>query len=231
MSIPPYGHDEHWDVEDAQDHKRAFDGDAGPNTGGMGAYSPAPVMTDDVMLRTVNEIIAPTIHGMKTRGTPFQGVLFLGLMVTADGPKLIEYNVRFGDPECQALMMRLQSDVLDLLEASARGDMRGAIPRWREDAALTVVMATKGYPGSYGKGSEISGARAQNSSTVQVFEAGTVERDGRLFAAGGRVLNVSALGSSVEEAKRRAYEAVDRISWPDGFCRRDIGWRAIKRPS
>ena len=216
-------------LETAQDHKRAFDGDKGPNTGGMGAYSPAPVMTDEVMLRTVDEIIAPTVAGMKARGTPFQGVLFLGLMVTAEGPKLIEYNVRFGDPECQVLMMRLKSDLLDLLEASAKGDMRGTIPRWRDEAALTVVMAAKGYPGAYPKGSEIVGARAQNDTKVQVFEAGTTERDGRLFAAGGRVLNVTALGSTVEEAQSRAYSAVDRIAWPDGFCRRDIGWRAMGR--
>jgi phosphoribosylamine---glycine ligase len=187
------------------------------------------VMTDEIMRRTVDEIIAPTVAGMKARGTPFQGVLFLGLMVTIEGPKLIEYNVRFGDPECQVLMMRLRSDILDLLEASARGDVRGAVPQWRDEAALTVVMATKGYPGPYEKGSEIVGARDQNDTNVQVFEAGTTQRDGRLFAAGGRVLNVTALGSTVEEAQSRAYSAVDRIAWPDGFCRRDIGWRAVGR--
>jgi phosphoribosylamine--glycine ligase len=216
-------------LETAQDHKRAFDGDKGPNTGGMGAYSPAPVISDEIMRRTVDEIIAPTIAGMRALGTPFQGVLFLGVMVTAGGPKLIEYNVRFGDPECQVLMMRLKSDLLDLLEASARGDMRGTVPLWREEAALTVVMATKGYPGAYSKGSEIVGAREQNGTNVQVFEAGTTERNGRLFAAGGRVLNVTALGSSVEEAQSRAYSAVEKIAWPEGFCRRDIGWRAVGR--
>jgi phosphoribosylamine--glycine ligase len=216
-------------LETAQDHKRAFTGDEGPNTGGMGAYSPAPVMTEDVLRRTVDEIIGPTVAGMKARGTPFQGVLYLGLMVTAEGPKLIEYNVRFGDPETQPMMMRLKSDLLDLLEASARGDLRGVVPEWRDEAALTVVMATRGYPGPYSKGSEIIGARDQNDATVQVFEAGTTERDGRLFAAGGRVLNVTALGKTVKEAQSRAYSAVDRIAWPDGFCRRDIGWRAIAR--
>jgi phosphoribosylamine--glycine ligase len=216
-------------LETAQDHKRAFDGDIGPNTGGMGAYSPAPVMTPEMMRRTVDEIIAPTIAGMKARGTPFQGVLYLGVMVTAEGPKLIEYNVRFGDPECQVLMMRMTSDLLDLLEASAKGDIRGVMPTWRDEVALTVVMAAKGYPGPYPTGSEIVGARSQNDTKVQVFEAGTTEREGRLFASGGRVLNVTALGKTVKEAQSRAYSAVDAIVWPDGVCRRDIGWRAIGR--
>ena len=217
-------------LETAQDHKRAFDGDKGPNTGGMGAYSPAPVMTAEVMRRTVDEIIAPTVAGMKARGTPFQGVLYLGLMVTAEGPKLIEYNVRFGDPECQVLMMRLKSDLLDLLEASARGDLRGVVPAWRDEAALTVVMATKGYPGAYGKGSEIVGARAQNDTKVQVFEAGTTERE-RTFVRGRRA---RAQCDGARRDRGRGPEPClfsrrSRSIWPEGFCRRDIGWRAIAR--
>jgi len=213
----------------AQDHKRAFDGDQGPNTGGMGAYSPAPVMTREMLARTRKEIIAPTIAGMAEIGHPFTGVLYAGIMVTDEGPKLIEYNVRFGDPECQVLMMRLDSDLIDLLEASARGDLTGVEPRWRDDVALTVVMAANGYPGAYEKGSEIVGAEAQNDDLTQVFHAGTARSGERLVAAGGRVLNVTALGRDVAEARARAYRAVDAIDWPGGFCRRDIGWRAIDR--
>jgi phosphoribosylamine--glycine ligase len=213
----------------AQDHKRVWDGDRGPNTGGMGAYSPAPVMTDEMMERTRREIIEPTIRRMAERGTPFSGVLYAGLMITGEGPKLIEYNVRFGDPECQVLMMRLKSDVLDLLEATARGDLSGMSPEWRDEAALTVVVATRGYPVSAVKGSVIRGAENQDSDTITIFHAGTDRNGPHLVANGGRVLNVTALGRTVGEAQVRAYAAVDRIDWPEGFCRRDIGWRAVER--
>lgn len=213
----------------AQDHKRVWDGDRGPNTGGMGAYSPAPVMTDEMMARARTEIIEPTVKRMAERGTPFTGVLYAGLMVTADGPKLIEYNVRFGDPECQVLMMRLKTDIVDLLEATAKGDLRGITPEWTDDAALTVVLAVKGYPVSAVRGSVIRGAEGQDSDTLRVFQAGTARNGQHLVANGGRVLNVTALGHTVAEAQNRAYAAVDRIDWPEGFCRRDIGWRAIER--
>jgi phosphoribosylamine--glycine ligase len=213
----------------AQDHKQAFDGDKGPNTGGMGAYSPAPVMTPEMLERTRREIIEPTVRGMAARGTPFAGVLFAGLMITKDGPKLIEYNARFGDPECQVLMLRLQSDVLDLLLGAAKGDLSGVVPEWRDDVALTVVLATEGYPGSYGKGSEIRGAEALDSDALQVFHAGTKRDGGKLLANGGRVLNITALGTSVAEAQARAYAAIAQIDWPEGFCRHDIGWRAVAR--
>lgn len=213
----------------AQDHKRVWDGDRGPNTGGMGAYSPAPVMTDAMMARTRTEIIEPTVRRMAARGTPFTGVLYAGLMITDAGPKLIEYNVRFGDPECQVLMLRLKSDIVDLLEATARGTLDTVMPEWRDEVALTVVLATKGYPVSAPKGSEIRGAEGLDGADLQVFHAGTARVDGRLVANGGRVLNVTALGSTVAEAQKRAYAAVDRIDWPEGFCRRDIGWRAIAR--
>jgi phosphoribosylamine--glycine ligase len=213
----------------AQDHKRAFDGDKGPNTGGMGAYSPAPVMTPEMLERTRREIIEPTVRGMAARGMPFSGVLFAGLMITATGPQLIEYNVRFGDPECQVLMLRLKSDLLGLLEATARGELAGVTAEWRDEVALTVVLATTGYPGSYGKGSEIRGADGRDSDDLVIFHAGT-KRDGdRLLANGGRVLNVTARGATVAEARDRAYAAVDRIDWPEGFCRRDIGWLALAR--
>lgn len=213
----------------AQDHKRVWDGDRGPNTGGMGAYSPAPVMTAEMTERALREIIEPSIRRMAERGTPFTGVLFAGLMITAEGPKLIEYNVRFGDPECQVLMMRLKSDVLDLLEATARGDLSGVEPEWRDDVALTVVMATRGYPVSVPEGSVIQGAEGQDRDDLVIFQAGTARRDGQLVAKGGRVLNVTALGRTVAEAQAKAYSAVDRIDWPEGFCRRDIGWRAVER--
>ncbi|WP_404405976.1 phosphoribosylamine--glycine ligase [Pelagibacterium halotolerans] len=211
----------------AQDHKRAYDGDEGPNTGGMGAYAPAPVMTDALVERSLREIIEPAIRGMAARGTPFSGVLFAGLMITADGPKLIEFNTRFGDPECQVLMMLLESDLLDLLEGAARGTLAQTTPRWRDGVALTVVLAANGYPGAYEKGTVIAGADAANSDGVQVFHAGTAREDGVLKAKGGRVLNVTALGRDVAEARARAYAAVDTIDWPEGFCRRDIGWRAL----
>ena len=214
----------------AQDHKRVWDGDRGPNTGGMGAYSPASVMTAEMMERTRHEIIEPTVRGMAARGTPFTGVLYAGLMITAEGPKLIEFNVRFGDPEAQVLMMRLKSDALELLDAAARGKLAGVEPEWRPEAALTVVMATQGYPvGIVDKGSEIKGAQGLDGERVEVFHAATRREGQRLLANGGRVLNVTALGSSVADAQARAYAAVDHIDWPQGFYRHDIGWRAIAR--
>ena len=214
----------------AQDHKRAFDGDTGPNTGGMGAYSPAPVMTPDMTDRVMADIIRPTVAGMARDGVPFKGVLFAGLMITANGPELIEYNVRFGDPETQVLMLRLQSDLLQLLLAARNGSLDGAEASWSADAALTVVMAAAGYPGDYAKGSEIRGlAEAADTPGVTLFHAGT-RRDGdRIVSHGGRVLNVAALGQSVGEARDRAYAAIARIDWPEGFCRHDIGWRAVER--
>ncbi len=213
----------------AQDHKRVGDGDTGPNTGGMGAYSPAPIMTEAMHERVMAEIIRPTVSGMAKRNIPFQGVLFAGLMIGKAGPKLIEYNVRFGDPECQVLMLRLKDDLLTLLLATADGTLDKVSVRWRNEAALSVVMATKGYPGAYGKGSEIRNLdRAAQDDDVEIFHAGTATKDGKLIANGGRVLNVSALGKDVREAQERAYRAVDRIDWPEGFCRRDIGWRAIE---
>ena len=214
----------------AQDHKRVGDGDTGPNTGGMGAYSPAPVMTPEMTRRTMDEIIRPTVAGMLTRGTPFKGVLFLGVMITTNGPKLYEYNARFGDPETQVLMMRLKSDLLAALLATADGVLGTFDLRWSDEVALTVVMASKGYPGDYAKGTEIRGLdEAGAIEGVEIFHAGTERRDGRLLATGGRVLNVSARGRTVAEAQARAYAAIDRIDWPGGFCRRDIGWRAISR--
>jgi len=211
----------------AQDHKRVGDGDTGPNTGGMGAYAPAPIMTPAMTDRAWREIIAPAIDGMAARGTPFVGVLFAGLMITVDGPKLIEFNTRFGDPECQVLMMLLESDVLDILDAGARGTLDTVTPRWRDAVALTVVMAAKGYPGAYEKGTAISGLDNLDGDNVRVFHAGTERREGVVRATGGRVLNVTATGSSVAQAQARAYAAVDAIDWPEGFCRRDIGWRAL----
>ncbi|MGB3501925.1 MAG: phosphoribosylamine--glycine ligase [Mesorhizobium sp.] len=213
----------------AQDHKRVGDGDTGPNTGGMGAYSPAPAMTDDMARRVMVEIIEPTMRGMAARGAPFSGVLFAGLMMTADGPKLIEYNTRFGDPECQVLMMRLDGDLLPLLEACADGALEGVKTKWRDDAALTVVMAANGYPGAVTKGTAIAGLEAASGPDVLVFQAGTARDGDRLVANGGRVLNVTGRGESVSQAAERAYAAVDAIDWPEGFCRRDIGWRAIER--
>jgi phosphoribosylamine--glycine ligase len=214
----------------AQDHKRVFDGEKGPNTGGMGAYSPAPVMTADITRRTMDEIIWPTVKGMAQRGAPFKGVLFAGLMITSDGPKLIEYNVRFGDPETQVLMMRLKSDLLPALVATADGVLKTFDLRWHDDAALTVVMAAKGYPGDYDKGSEIRGLDAAGAvEGVEIFHAGTAQEGPRLLAAGGRVLNVTARGRTVSEAQQRAYRAIGKIDWPGGFCRSDIGWRALDR--
>jgi phosphoribosylamine---glycine ligase len=212
----------------AQDHKRAYDGDEGPNTGGMGAYSPAPVMTEAMTQRTMEEIILPTLAAMRARGTPFQGVLFAGLMITGEGPKLIEYNVRFGDPECQVLMMRLRSDLLAAMLATTDGVLDRFSLRWSDEAALTIVMACDGYPGDYKKGSEIRGLeRAGAHDGVMVFHAGTKLDGGRVLANGGRVLNVTATGPTVAEAQRRAYAAAAEIDWPEGFYRRDIGWRAV----
>jgi phosphoribosylamine--glycine ligase len=214
----------------AQDHKRAFDHDQGPNTGGMGAYSPAPVMTAEIIKRTMDEIVLPTVAAMRQMGAPFKGVLFAGLMITADGPKLIEYNTRFGDPECQVMMLRLMSDLVPALIASRDGQLKNFDLRWYDEAALIVVMATNGYPGSYGKGSVIGGLDAAAAmDDVQIFHAGTKTDGGRITANGGRVLGVAATGSSVREAQARAYAAVDRIDWPGGFCRRDIGYLAINR--
>jgi phosphoribosylamine--glycine ligase len=213
----------------AQDHKRVGDGDTGPNTGGMGAYSPAPVLTDAIAERALDEIIRPTMAEMARRGMPYQGVLYAGLMIKDGAPRLVEYNVRFGDPECQVLMMRLGAQAFDLIEAAAKGALDKAQVNWAEDHALTVVMAAKGYPDVYEKGTVISGvdAVAQDSSNM-VFHAGTALTDGVLVANGGRVLNVTARGASLEDAKTRAYAMVDQIDWPEGFCRRDIGWRATK---
>ena len=214
----------------AQDHKAVGEGDTGPNTGGMGAYSPAPVMTQEMTDRVMREIVEPTLDGMAEMGAPFTGVLFVGLMITAEGPKLIEFNVRFGDPECQVLMMRLKDDLLVLLNAAVDGQLSHVSARWRGEAALTVVMAANGYPGTPEKGTEIRGLeQAGSGEGVQIFHAGTKLDGGRLVAAGGRVLNVTALGASVTEARDKAYAAVDRIDWPGGFCRRDIGWRAVER--
>jgi len=216
----------------AQDHKRAYDGDEGPNTGGMGAYSPAPVMTQALIDRTMSQIIAPTVAAMKAEGCPFKGVLYAGLMITKKGPELIEYNVRFGDPECQVVMMRLMSDLLPALIASTDGVLSSFDLRWYEEPALTVVIAAKGYPGSYEKGSVIRrlSDAAGNSDDVKIFHAGTkTGSDGEVLANGGRVLNVTAMAPTIKEAQERAYAAVDKIDWPEGFCRRDIAWRAIAR--
>ncbi len=214
----------------AQDHKRVGDGDSGPNTGGMGAYSPAPVMTEALAEEVMARIIRPTVGGMAAEGKPYKGVLYAGLMIDADGPRLLEYNVRFGDPECQVLMPRLMSDLLPALIAARDGVLKNFDLRWYDEAALTVVMATEGYPGAYRKGSVIGGlAAAAALDDVTVFHAGTGTADGDIVATGGRVLNVTARGQTIAEAQARAYAAVDRIDWGQGFCRRDIGWRAAGR--
>lgn len=212
----------------AQDHKRAYDGDKGPNTGGMGAYSPAPVMTDDVIAKTMDQIVRPTMAEMARRGMPFQGILFVGLMIKDGQPRLVEYNVRFGDPECQVLMMRLGAQVFDLLQACAEGRLGEAQVNWADDHTLCVVMAAKGYPGAYSKGSVIGGLdQLPEDSSHMVFHAGTGIENGAIVATGGRVLNVTARGGSLKEARERAYGMIDGVNWPDGFCRRDIGWRAL----
>jgi len=214
----------------AQDHKRVFDGDKGPNTGGMGAYSPAPVMTEALARSAMDDFVLPTLRAMKAMGSPFKGVLFAGMMATDSGLKLIEYNVRFGDPECQVLMLRLKSDLVPALMAARDGQLKSFDLRWSDDVALTVVMASNGYPGSYEKGSVIEGLdEAAAVEGVEIFHAGTAARDGAIVATGGRVLNVCATAPTVAEARHRAYAAVDRIRWPGGFCRRDIAWRALAR--
>ena len=213
----------------AQDHKRVGDGDTGPNTGGMGAYSPAPVLTEEVAARALEEIVRPCMAEMSRRGMPYSGVLYAGLMIKDGAPRLVEYNVRFGDPECQVLMMRLGAQVFDLIHACAEGRLNEIRVNWAEDHALCVVMAAEGYPGDYAKGSVISGLEALPEDSMHcVFHAGTARRDGRFESAGGRVLNVTARGDSLEQARDLAYGMVDRIDWPEGFCRRDIGWRALE---
>jgi phosphoribosylamine--glycine ligase len=215
----------------AQDHKRVGDGDTGPNTGGMGAYSPAPVLTDEHQRTIMERIILPTVRGMKAEGRPFRGVLFAGLMIGPKGPNLIEFNVRFGDPECQCLMLRMESDLVPLLEASAKGSLQTQAIAWRDETALLVVMAANGYPGSYEKGTVIAGLDdAAATPGVSIFHAGT-RRDakGQVLANGGRVLGIGATGADVAEARARAYGAIGLIDWPEGFCRQDIGWRALER--
>lgn len=215
-------------VGTAQDHKRVGDGDTGPNTGGMGAYSPAPVLTDAIAQQALDEIVIPTIREMARRGTPYQGVLYAGLMIKDGRARLVEYNARFGDPECQVLMMRLGAQALDLMLACAEGRLAEVRANWADDHALTVVMAAKGYPGAYAKGSAIKGLDAlPETSSQMVFHAGTAAKDGQIVANGGRVLNVTARGATLAEAQAKAYAMVDAIDWPDGFCRRDIGWRAL----
>ena len=214
----------------AQDHKAVFDNDKGPNTGGMGAYSPAPVMSEEMCQKTMERIILPTMRAMEQDGRPFKGLLYAGLMITDRGPQLIEYNVRFGDPECQVLLARWQSDPLAALLAAAKGQLAGYEVTWSQRAALTVVMAAKGYPGDYGTGSEINGiAAAESEIGVSVLHAGTIRKGQRLLANGGRVLGITAQGVDIREARDRAYQGVDAIDWPGGFCRRDIGWRALDR--
>jgi len=214
----------------AQDHKRAFDGDMGPNTGGMGAYSPAPVFTPELVQAANDRVVQPTIQKMAEEGAPYRGVLYAGLMATSEGPKVVEFNARFGDPECQVLMMRFDGDIVPLLLACARGDLTKApTPRFKEGTVICVVMAAKGYPDSPLEGSVIRGADQDFGPHVQVFHAGTKKRDdGTLTAAGGRVLNVCAYGADIAEARERAYEAIARIDWPGGFNRTDIGWRALE---
>lgn len=214
----------------AQDHKRVGDGDTGPNTGGMGAYSPAPVMTPELIERSLREIVEPTIRAMAAEGHPYVGVLYAGLMITKNGPSLIEYNCRFGDPECQVLMLRMESDLLPVLVAACEGTLDTVQVAWKDDVALTVVMAAEGYPGEPRKGTQIRGLdEAGKTEGVVVFHAGTKADGERILANGGRVLNVTALGKTVAEAQARAYDAIGKLDWPEGFCRRDIGWRAIER--
>jgi phosphoribosylamine--glycine ligase len=214
----------------AQDHKRVGDGDLGPNTGGMGAYSPTSLMTAKLEDEVLDRIVRPTIAALAEAGTAYRGVLFAGLMLTQEGPKLIEFNCRFGDPECQVLMLRLKSDLLPALVAAAKGDLRNISLDWSNEVALTVVLAARGYPGSYLKGTPIHGLDRRGSlSDAFVFHAATSLNGDQLVASGGRVLSVSARGNNVSEAQARAYAAVDRIDWPEGFCRRDIGWRAVAR--
>lgn len=212
----------------AQDHKRVGEGDTGPNTGGMGAYSPAPVMTPDVTEAALEQIVKPTMAEMVRRGTPYQGVLFVGLMIEDGAPRLVEYNVRFGDPECQVLMMRLGAQVLDLMQAAAENRLDEAQVNWADDHALTVVLAAQGYPGAYEKGSVIGGLEnLPEDSSNMVFHAGTARQGGQYIANGGRVLAVTARAPDLKSARERVYAMIDKIDWPEGFCRRDIGWRAL----
>jgi len=212
----------------AQDHKRVGEGDTGPNTGGMGAYSPAPVMTDAVTQKALDQIVRPTMAEMARRGTPYQGVLYVGLMIKDGQPRLVEYNVRFGDPECQVLMMRLGAQAMDLMHAAAEGRLAGAKVNWADDHAITVVLAARGYPGAYQKGTEICGLDTLPETSEEIcFHAGTVEKDGKILANGGRVLNATARGKTLAEARDRAYAMAEAIDWPEGFYRRDIGWRAL----
>ncbi|MBL4727673.1 MAG: phosphoribosylamine--glycine ligase [Rhizobiaceae bacterium] len=213
----------------AQDHKRVGEGDTGPNTGGMGAYSPADVMDQAMIDEVMGDIIVPTLAGMHSRGMPFKGILFAGLMLTEDGPQLIEYNVRFGDPETQVILPRLKSDLLELMIASVENSLLEVEAEWSDETALTVVLASKGYPGSYEKGTEIRDLDKAEADNIEIFHAGTAENDGNLTAIGGRVLNITATGSSVSEAQADAYAAIKKIDWQNGFCRSDIGWRAVAR--
>ena len=212
----------------AQDHKRVGEGDTGLNTGGMGAYSPAPVLTEALQQQALEQIIEPTLAEMARRGTPYHGVLYAGLMIKDGQARLVEYNVRFGDPECQVLMLRLGAQALDLMHAAAEERLAEAQVNWADDHAMTVVMAANGYPGSYEKGSVINGLEAlPEDSSNMVFHAGTTAKDGQITATGGRVLNITARGASLQEARDRAYTMIDGIDWPEGFFRRDIGWRAL----
>ncbi|WP_370316267.1 phosphoribosylamine--glycine ligase [Sagittula sp.] len=215
-------------VGTAQDHKRVGEGDTGPNTGGMGAYSPAPIMDDAVTAKALDEIVRPCMAEMVRRGAPYQGVLYVGLMIEDGQPRLVEYNVRFGDPECQVLMLRLGAQALDLIHACADGRLADAQVNWADDHAMTVVMAADGYPGGYKKGTVIRGLDTLPEDSFNVmFHAGTTEADGAVTATGGRVLNATARGATLQEARDRAYAMVDAVDWPEGFCRRDIGWRAL----
>lgn len=212
----------------AQDHKRVGDGDTGPNTGGMGAYSPAPIMDAEVTQKALERIIQPTVAEMAARGMPYQGVLYAGLMIKDGNPRLVEYNVRFGDPECQVLMMRMGAQALDAMLACARGTLDEMRVNWADDHAMTIVMAADGYPGAYEKGSVIKGLdKLPADGSNMVFHAGTSAKDGQILAAGGRVLNVTARGASLKDARDRAYAMIGQIDWPEGFCRSDIGWRAL----
>ena len=215
----------------AQDHKKVGDGDTGPNTGGMGAYSPALIVTPDMVETIMDTIIKPTMSGMNKEGNPYKGILYAGLMVDQGIPKLLEYNVRFGDPECQVLMMRLKSDLLPALIAACDGMLNNFDLRWYDDPALVVVMAAKGYPGTYSKGTEIKGLNdIKKLPDVKVFHAGTsTGPQGELLATGGRVLGIAAVGENIRTAQNKAYQAIDVIDWPNGFCRRDIGWRAVQK--
>ena len=215
-------------VGTAQDHKRAFDGDTGPNTGGMGAYSPAPILDAVTLNKAMEEIVFPTLKELNARNIPYQGVLYVGLMIKEGQPRLVEYNVRFGDPECQVLMMRLGAQAFDLIEATVRGQLAGAQVNWADDHALSIVMATKGYPGSYAKGSVINGLdHLPETSKSMCFHAGTEQTETAITATGGRVLNITARAESLRAAREAAYSVAEQVDWPEGFFRTDIGWRAL----